>query len=95
MVAAEMAIRRAGPRPIADRPGRGRVPGSVRAATTAKYTVAARGATHQARRRAEPPGVSWWARAWPRVDRRRKPVAADAVATSRRRSWNGRLGAAG
>ncbi|GAB2877969.1 hypothetical protein GCM10027074_52620 [Streptomyces deserti] len=60
VVVAEMAIRRAGPRPMADRPGRGFVPGSVRATATAKYTVAARGAAHQARRRSEVPGESGW-----------------------------------
>jgi hypothetical protein len=36
VVVAETAIRRAGPRPIDARPGRGRVPGSVRATARAK-----------------------------------------------------------
>ncbi|GGP67378.1 hypothetical protein GCM10010247_45330 [Streptomyces calvus] len=53
VVVAETAIRRAGPSPTADRPGRGRVPGSVRATATAKYTVAASGAAHQASRSVE------------------------------------------
>lgn len=86
VVVAEMAIRRAGPRPIADRPGRGRVAGSVRATATAKYTVAASGVRHQASRSSAAAVDSGWLIAWPRVHRNRKPVPADATATSRRRS---------
>lgn len=60
VVVAEIAIRRPGPRPIAERPGRGFVAGSVRATATAKYTVAASGVAHQARRRAAAAGESGW-----------------------------------
>jgi len=63
VVVAAMAIRRPGPRPMAERPGRGRVAGSVRATATAKWTVAARGVRHQARRSREDEGESGWLRA--------------------------------
>ncbi|CAM5737487.1 hypothetical protein SALBM311S_09319 [Streptomyces alboniger] len=60
VVVAETAIRRAGPRPIAERPVRGLAAGSVRATATAKYTVVARGVAHQASRRREPAGSPGW-----------------------------------
>lgn len=60
VVMAEIAIRPAGPRPMAERPVRGFVAGSVRATATARCTVAASGVRHQARRRAEPAGSSAW-----------------------------------
>lgn len=60
VVAAEIDIRRAGPRPMAERPGRGFVAGSVRATATAKWTVAASGVRHQASRRTEAAGLSAW-----------------------------------
>lgn len=60
VVSADTAISRPGPRPTADSPGRGRVPGSVRATARARYTVAASGTTHQARRSAAAPGVWGW-----------------------------------
>ncbi len=84
---AETAMRRPGPRPTADSPGRGRVPGSVRATASARYTVAASGSAHQARRSAAASAASGWFRAWPRQDSSRKPVPAEAAATSSRRSW--------
>src|SRR5690606_19017358 len=65
VVVADPSISRAGPRPTADRPGRGRVAGSVRATAIARYTVAASGAAHQARRSAEAGGSAVPPRAWP------------------------------
>ncbi|MGX1367104.1 hypothetical protein RKD19_002463 [Streptomyces canus] len=85
VVVAVTAISRAGPRPIAASPGRGRVPGSVRATARAKWTVAASGVRHHARRSTAPDGSSGWLIAWPRVHRRRNPVPAEASATRRRR----------
>lgn len=87
VVTAETAIRRPGPRPMAERPGRGRVPGSVRATASAKYTVAASGAAHQARRRTLAAEASGCVIAYPSVHSSRKPVPPDAAATRSRRSW--------
>ncbi|KAF0648913.1 hypothetical protein K701_16300 [Streptomyces fradiae ATCC 10745 = DSM 40063] len=61
--AAARAVSRTGPSPRAQRPGRGRVAGSVRATATARCAQAASGGAHQASRSAEAYGRSGWATA--------------------------------
>lgn len=82
---AASAESRAGPRPAANSPGRGRVLGSVRATATANWTVAASGTAHHSSRATDSDARAGCPEAYPSVHRSRKPTPADAAASSRRR----------